>query len=119
MILAWEERPLTGNRVRAVVALTVLAAAASSSGVAQPRIDTAPRIETECRLKYLRNTKSEAARSYVSKSCNFMSLPSAGSGLSRDEKVFHDCVLEVMPGTEDDRNAVQLANACRERAWGR
>ena len=115
---AWGERPLTGNSVRAVVALTVLSAA-SSSGVAQLRGDAAPQIETECRLKYLRNTKSEAARSYVSKSCNFMSLPSAGSGLSRDEKIFHDCVLEVMPGTEDDRNAVQLANACRERAWGR
>ncbi|MBM3515080.1 MAG: hypothetical protein FJX59_15410 [Alphaproteobacteria bacterium] len=78
-----------------------------------------PATETECRLKYLRNTKSEVARSYIGKSCNFLSLRTASSVLARQERVFHECVVEALPGTEDDRNSVELANACRERAWSR
>jgi len=74
-------------------------------------------IEAECRLKYMRGTTSAAARSYLGKSCNFMGLPSAGFDIARQERVFHSCILEVLPGTEDDRNAVELANACRARAW--
>lgn len=76
-------------------------------------------IENECKLKYLRNTKSEVARSYIGKSCNFKGLSTDPEGLARQEHTFHECVLEVLPGTEDDRNAIQLANACRERAWSR
>ncbi|MDX2221971.1 MAG: hypothetical protein SFV21_04430 [Rhodospirillaceae bacterium] len=74
-------------------------------------------VENECKLTYLRNTKSSAARSYIEKACNFRSLTTSGGALAQTERVFHDCILEVLPGTEDDRNAVQLANACKSRSW--
>lgn len=120
---AWRELSMR-NRFSRFSAVVVVAAAAllspplMSDLTAQGRLQS-PTLEAECRLKYIRKTKSEVARSYIIKSCNFLSLGTAGSVLSRDERVFHDCVLEVMSGTEDDRNAVQLANACRERAWSK
>jgi hypothetical protein len=100
-----------------VVLVTALLTSGSTLGQS-PLTDPA-RAEAECRLKYMRNTKSDAARSYISKACNFMELSTAAMGLGREERTFHACVLEALPGTEDDRNAVELANACRQRAWPR
>jgi hypothetical protein len=93
------------------------ASAPASAQADPPLLRDQLREERECRLAHLRNTKSATARSYIEKACNFRALPSSDGALAQTERVFHDCILEVLPGTEDDRNAVQLANDCKSRSW--
>ncbi|MCB2107192.1 MAG: hypothetical protein KDE14_05800 [Rhodobacteraceae bacterium] len=108
------------NAVRAVWSIFALCPAVAGAQPLLPGLSSSQeQRQADCLIEHIRRTDSDAARSYINRACNFMSLPTADWNLNREERDFHTCILDVLPGTDDDRNAVQLANACRARAWAK
>ena len=73
--------------------------------------------ENICRLENMGNTKSSIALSHISSACNFMSQQEASLMGTREQRVFSECVLKYLPGTEGNLNANELVRSCRQMSW--
>ena len=84
----------------------------SATAQAAPLMD-----ENICRLENMGNTKSSIALSHISSACNFMSQQVASLMSNREQRVFSECVLKYLPGTEGNLNANELVRSCRQVSW--
>ncbi|MEQ9109040.1 MAG: hypothetical protein RIF37_09745 [Rhodospirillaceae bacterium] len=73
--------------------------------------------ENTCRLENMGNTKSSIALSHISSACNFLSQQTASLMSTREQRVFSECVLKYLPGTEGNLNANELVRSCRQMSW--
>lgn len=71
--------------------------------------------ESDCQLQYLRNVHSKQAVDLINGACNFLSTWSASMELSRNERLYNECLLNNLPGAANDHAAALLAQACRKQ----
>lgn len=63
-----------------------------------------------CTLTRIKNTRSAVASRIISKAC--WKIYDNGSFLTSGERGYYNCLLQNLPGTENDLNASQIANIC-------
>lgn len=73
--------------------------------------------ENICRLENMGNTKSSIALNEISAACNFLSQQVASLIGNHKQRVFSECVLKYLPGTEGNLNANELVRSCRQMSW--
>ena len=101
---------MRARRVLAAVgALLVLQA---GPGHAQLLIDRL-RQKADCELDHISDTRSRYAVSLIRDACSFLVTPTSSFHPGRTQ--FARCILQVVPGSQDETAAVELASACRQR----
>lgn len=71
--------------------------------------------ESDCQLQYLRNVHSNQAVNLINGACNFLSTWSASMELSRNERLYNECLLKNLPGVANDHAAALVSQACRKQ----
>lgn len=101
---------MAGGRVlMAAGAALVLQAA---PGHAQLLIDRL-RQKADCELEHIAETRSRYAVSLIRDACSFLVTPN--SSFHPGKVGFARCVLQVVPDSQSEAAAVELASACRQR----
>ncbi len=98
-----------GRTLMAAGAALVLQA---GSGHAQLLIDRL-RQKADCELDHIGDTRSRYAVSIIRDACSFLVTPT--SAFHPGRVGFARCVLQVVPGSQSETAAVELASACRQR----
>ena len=101
---------MTGRRLPAAVAAVLLLQA--GPGHAQLLIDRL-RQKADCELDHISDTRSRYAVSLIRDACSFLVTPT--SSFHPGKARFSRCILQVVPGSQDETAAVELASACRQR----
>ncbi len=96
---------------------TLMAAAAAlmlqaHPGHAQLLIDRL-RQKADCELDHIADTRSRYAVSLIRDACSFLVTPTSSFHPGKTD--FARCVLQVVPGSQSEAAAVELASACRQR----
>ena len=81
-------------------------------GHAQLLIDRL-RQKAGCELDHIADTRSRYAVSLIRDACSFLVTPT--SSFHPGRVGFARCILQVVPGSQSEVAAVELASACRQR----
>ena len=98
-----------GRMLRVAATALVLQA---GPGHAQLLIDRL-RQKADCELDHIADTRSRFAVSLIRDACSFLVTPTSSFHPGKVE--FARCVLQVVPGSQSEVAAVELASACRQR----
>lgn len=66
-----------------------------------------------CELDHIGDTRSHLAVSLIRDACGFLVTPTSSFHPGKVE--FARCILQVVPGSQSESAAVELASACRQR----
>ena len=99
-------------RVRTLMVAGAMLALQTGPGHAQLLIDRL-RQKADCELDHIADTRSRFAVSLIRDACSFLVTPTSSFHPGKVE--FARCVLQVVPGSQSEVAAVELASACRQR----
>lgn len=71
------------------------------------------RQKADCELDHIGDTRSRLAVSLIRDACSFLVTPT--SAFHPRHVAFSRCILQVVPGSQAESAAVELASACRQR----
>ncbi|MGI4976932.1 MAG: hypothetical protein ACRYG6_08325 [Janthinobacterium lividum] len=97
---------------RLLTAIVLALALPPAPGHAQLLIDRL-RQKADCELDHIGDTRSRFAVSLIRDACSFLVTPT--SSFHPRHVAFSRCILQVVPGSQAESAAVELASACRQR----
>ena len=99
-------------RAGVLAALATALVLQPAPGHAQLLIDRL-RQKADCELDHIADTRSRAGVSFIRDACSFLVTPN--SAFHPGHVGFSRCILQVVPGSQSETAAVELASACRQR----
>lgn len=67
----------------------------------------------ECMLRSLRESRSGQVTNFIRQSCD--AIYRNGAMLLPRDRIYHECILQSLPGVRDEAAAQQIVSICRRR----
>lgn len=114
---AWEIRSEGRARTRSTVLTAIAVAGAllfsNGSVIAQT---SSMKMQAQCVLSAIQDTRSALAIQYIRSACNWLAL-NGDSLLQESNKGYYVCLVRQLSGAQSDTAARTIASACRTSHW--